>query len=103
MKRKKYSDEFKQQIIEECRLVGNIALVARRHEISRQTVYSWIKSSRQKGSTESFPRDKEKQYLEVLRRLEKVSTENDMLKKLLAEKELELAILRDLRDKVNPQ
>ncbi|AZR72999.1 hypothetical protein BBF96_06075 [Anoxybacter fermentans] len=70
MKRKKYSDELKQQIIEECRLIGNIALVARRHEISRQTVYSWIKSSRQKGSTESLPRDEKKQYLEVLKKLE---------------------------------
>jgi len=35
--------------------------------------------------------------------LKEVSTENDRLKRLIAEKELELAILRELRDKVNPR
>ncbi|WP_127017092.1 transposase [Anoxybacter fermentans] len=40
MKRKKYSDEFKQQIPEECRLISNVALIARRHEISKNTIYT---------------------------------------------------------------
>jgi hypothetical protein len=31
-----------------------------------------------------------------------MSGENDKLKKIVAEKELELAILRELRDEVNP-
>ena len=35
--------------------------------------------------------------------LKKVSTENDRLKRLVAEKELEIAILRDLLDTVNPR
>lgn len=78
-------------------------MVVRCHETSKNTIYNWIKANRKKGSTKSFPRDKEKQYQEIIKRLEKVSTENDMLKKLLAEKELKLAILRDLRDMVNPQ
>lgn len=103
MKRIKYSDEFKDQILEECRQVGNVALVARRHEIFPNTIYTWIKTARKKGSIKPLPRDKEKQYKEMARRLEKVSTENDQLKILLAEKEIELAVLRDLRDKVNPQ
>lgn len=66
MKRKKYSDEFKQQILDKCRLVGNVALVACHHEISKNTIYTWIKANRKKGSTKSFPKDKEKQYTENL-------------------------------------
>ncbi|HHV62821.1 MAG TPA: transposase, partial [Firmicutes bacterium] len=37
MQRNKYSEEFKEQIVRECQQVGNIALVARRHEISAKT------------------------------------------------------------------
>lgn len=37
------------------------------------------------------------------KRLKEVSTENDRLKRLLADKELELAILRELRDIQNPR
>jgi len=40
---------------------------------------------------------------EIENRLDKMSDENDKLKKIVAEKELELAILRELRDKVNPR
>ncbi|MGI9952158.1 hypothetical protein V3F56_07315 [Moorellaceae bacterium AZ2] len=40
---------------------------------------------------------------ELEKRLKAVSTENDRLKRLLAEKELELAIFRELRDRVNPR
>ena len=35
------------------------------------------------------------------KQLKEVSKRNDRLKRLIAEKELELAILRELRDKVN--
>ena len=37
------------------------------------------------------------------KRVNKLGTENNQLKKILAEKELELAILRDLRDQSDPQ
>jgi len=40
---------------------------------------------------------------EIENRFDKMSDENDKLKKIVAEKELELAILRELRDKVNPR
>lgn len=76
MANRKYSDELKEQVVKEYREIGNVALVARRHDISKNTVKN---------------------------RLKKVSIENDQLKKLLAEKELEIAILRVLRDSVNPR
>ena len=61
MGKRKYSDELKQQIIKECREIGNTALVARRHDISSNTVYSWLKKARKNGSVKSLPKDKEKQ------------------------------------------
>jgi len=103
MAKSKYSDELKEQIVKECREVDNVALVARRHEISKSTVYSWVKKARKTGSVKSLPKDQKKKMKETSKRLEKVSSENDQLKKLLAEKELELAILRDLRDQSDPQ
>jgi transposase-like protein len=100
---RQYSNEFKEQILAECQEVGNVALVARRHQISENTIYTWIKKMRKNGSLKPLPKA-EKQCLEELeKRLKAVSTENDRLKRLLAEKELELAILRVLRDRVNPR
>ena len=103
MKRQNFSNEFKEQVIKECRQIGNIALIARRHELSPSTVYTWIRKAKENGSATPLPKDQEKQFKEVKKRLNKLGNENDQLKKLLAEKELELAILRDLRDKSNPQ
>jgi len=103
MGKQKYSDELKQQIIKECREIGNTALVARRHNISKNTVYTWLKKARENGSVKSLSKDKEKQLKEFKKRISKLSSENDQLKRILAEKELELAILRDLRDEVDPQ
>ncbi len=88
MKHKKYSDEFKQQVVDECREVGNASLVARCYQVSKHTAYSWLRKARENGSVKSLPQSKEEKYPTVVDRLEKLSEENDMLKKLLAEKEL---------------
>ena len=47
--------------------------------------------------------DKDERLKELERRLRTVSTENDKLKRLVAEKELELAILRELGTLPNPR
>mgnify|MGYP001447461658 CR=1 FL=1 len=103
MKKKHYDQEFKEQIIRECQEVGNIALVARRHGISKNTVHSWLRASRKNGSIVPLPKNKEQRLKEAEKRLETLSRENDRLKRIVAEKELELAILRELRDLANPQ
>jgi len=103
MKRNTYSDEFKEQVVHECQQIGNTALVARRHDISKHTVYAWIRKAKKNGSVRSLPKDKKKEYHEIKRRVNILGTENNQLKKLLAEKELELAILRDLRDQADPK
>ena len=103
MKKKRYEQEFKEQIIRECQEVGNVALVARRHGLSKNTVHSWLQATRRNGSVVPLPKDKEQRLIEAKNRLETLSRENDRLKRIVAEKELELAILRELRDQVNPQ
>ena len=50
-----------------------------------------------------MPRNESKRLLETEKLLESVSRENTTLKQLLGEKEFELAVLRELRDAVNPR
>jgi len=103
MKKKRYDQEFKEQIVRECQEVGNAALVARRHGISKNTVHSWLQASKRNGSVVPLPKNNERRLKEAEKRLETLGRENDQLKRIVAEKELELAILRELRDRVNPQ
>jgi cell shape-determining protein MreC len=50
-----------------------------------------------------LPRNEAKRLSEIEKRLESTSKENTTLKRLLGEKELELAVLRELRDTANPR
>lgn len=96
MKRRKHSKEFKLQVVKEALEVGNKALVARRYELSPNLVQRWVKAHEEgKLGQEmvSSPSSAE------IKRLEE---ENEQLKKLLGEKDLEIAILRDLIKKKNP-
>lgn len=103
MTNKRKSEEFKNQILKECDEVGNVALVARRHNIAASTIYVWRRKMSEKGTLKSLPRDVSKRLNELEDRVEKTAQENMMLKKIVAEKELELAILREIRDLSNPK
>ena len=103
MEKQKYSNEFKEQILRECFDTGNVALVARKYEISPNTIHTWRKKQRQNGSAKTLPKDKDNRYKEMEKRLKEVSTENSQLKRLVADKELELAVLRDLMNIKNPR
>ncbi|MBD5797257.1 transposase [Bacillus pseudomycoides] len=91
MQRRKHSIEFKQQIVQEAIETGNKALVARRHDLSPNLVHKWIKAfqdyDRQEAGHHEVVSPAEVKQLEA---------ENDQLKKLLGEKDLEIAILRDV-------
>ena len=80
MKRNKYSDELKEQVVYECKQIGNTALVARCHGISKHTVYAWIRKAKKNGSIRSLPKNKKKEYHEIKRRVTKLGTENNQLK-----------------------
>jgi transposase-like protein len=77
---KHFTTEFKAQIVKEAKEVGNIAMVARKNNISSKNIYNWVNSANKKISDPS-------------------RAENKKLKKELAEAKLELMILKDLLKK----
>lgn len=62
MKKSQYDDNFKEQILNECRVVGNISIVERRHDLSRDTIYGWIKVSKKRGSVAPLPKVKDDRF-----------------------------------------
>jgi transposase len=105
MRGKTYTKEMREEILREVKEVGNVSLVSRRHGISKSTIFTWIKESSNKDEIKVKPGRKalvggdkklESEFTEVTK-------ENDQLKKILGEKDLEIAILKDLIKKSNPQ
>lgn len=96
MKRTKHPTEFKLQVVKEALETGNKSAVARRYEIAVNMLHRWVRDYEEgklgEASVAGIP------ALET----KKLAQENDHLKKLLGEKDLEIAILRDLIKKKNP-
>lgn len=89
MQRRRFTDEFKQQIIKEAKETRNCALVARNNDLSPSLVAKWVRET-------DFPIPK---GIPMTKEMKDLAKQNIMLKKLLAEKELENAILQDLLKK----
>lgn len=103
MQRKSYSMEFKQQLIQEALEAGNASQVARRHGIDGKMLSRWIRQSKQTDWKKTAPEAKKiTAYTPSPKEFQELEHENDKLKKLLGEKDLEIAILRDLVKKANP-
>lgn len=100
MKGKPYTDEFKEQVLREVDETGNMTLVARNHNIPSTTVNTWMKRGKiiGKGGSSRGPKSSNFNSDNSNKIVEK---ENDTLKKLLGEKDLEIAILKDLLKKTN--
>ncbi|OYD06129.1 transposase [Paludifilum halophilum] len=96
MKRQNYSNEFKVQVSKEAFEVGNKAGVARRYEIGPNLLHRWIRQYQEGHFDDVDP------SAIPNRQVGEVAKENDRLKQLLGEKDLEIAILRDLVKKKNP-
>lgn len=97
MKRTRHPKEFKIQVSKEAIDTGNAAVVARRYELSSNMVNRWVKEYKE-GKFDLVNSTVNSTPLET----KKLSQENDQLKKLLGEKDLEIAILRDLIKKKSP-
>ncbi|MGQ9571535.1 MAG: transposase [Thermodesulfovibrionales bacterium] len=98
MERRTYSAELKQKIVDECLKTGNHTMVARKYEISGNTISNWLRKYRRQGSLQiksAFQANNDAVYTQI-------TSENEQLKKLLGEKDLEIAILKDLIKKANP-
>ena len=100
MKGKAYTDEFKEQVLREVDETGNMTLVARNNNVPSTTVYTWIKKRKIIGKISSSRGPKSNNFNSNNYNKE-IGRENDTLKKLLGEKDLEIAILKDLLKKTN--
>ncbi|WP_236616414.1 transposase [Schnuerera ultunensis] len=96
-KGKRYPEEFKRQIIKEVEETGNATLVARRHDLVPGTVTRWVRESKKENGL--IPNYNYSNNINA----KSLEEENEQLKKLLGEKDLEIAILKDLLKKTNPQ
>lgn len=101
MKGKAYSAEQKEQILKEVDDTGNVALVARNHNIPSTTINTWIKKRNNLGSKPGSARGPKSSNFNSSSYNKEIEKENDQLKKLLGEKDLEIAILKDLLKKTN--
>jgi len=86
MKKSKYSDEQMVQILREADRTDDVAGTAKKHGISDQTIYVW-----RKRFGAMTPDD--------TRRLKILEGENGKLKKLLADRLLEIDVLKEINAK----
>jgi len=93
-----YSKEFKEQILREIDETGDMTLVVRNHNIPLSTVSTWVRKRKQSGGSSRGPKSGNFNSVKVSKEVEK---ENETLKKLLGEKDLEIAILKNLLKKTN--
>ena len=49
MERRNFSAQFKQQIVQECLETGNVALIARKHDLNANMVRRWIREFKEIG------------------------------------------------------
>jgi len=96
-KKRTFSKEEKLKIIREASIEG-VKTVLEKYGVYPATYYSWKKKFEQMGEA-GFRHGMTPKHLKEIRRLEK---ENDMLKKLLAEKELEGCLKDELLKKKYP-
>ena len=93
-----YSEEVKEQVLREVEETGNMTLVARNHNIPSTTINTWVKKKKDAAKA-GFARGPKSSNFNSINSNKEMEKENDLLKKTLGEKDLEIAILKDLLKK----
>lgn len=95
--RQKFDPDFKLRVVLEAIEAGNGSVVARRYELAPAVVNRWVRSYKEHGDGAFIPaKRRSRSGGGPDPRTQEVERENDQLKRLLGEKDLEIAILRDL-------
>ena len=103
MKGKTYTKEFKEMVLQEVNETNDTAQVARRHSLSPKTICNWKKQSQHKAwDTTPVSSKKMVTYTPTAQEFKELESENGKLKTILGEKDLEIAILRDILKKAQP-
>ena len=82
MKRARFSDEQIVRILQEADR-SPITEVAKRHGVSEPSIYSWLKKFGDLGTDD-------------IKRLKQLEQENSRLKKILAERDLEIEVMKEI-------
>ena len=85
MKKSRFNEEQMVAILREADRTS-VSQTARRHKVSEQTIYSW-----RKHFGELAPTD--------VKRLRALEAENNRLKRLLAERDLDVSVLKEINAK----
>jgi transposase len=104
--RRRHSLETKLRVVKEALETGNVSVVARRYDLSSSLASKWVRQYKRYGeaafSTNSNGRSSTQQISYSEQEYRQLESENERLKKILGEKDLEVAILKDLAKKQNP-
>jgi len=105
MAKRNFSEELKTQVVKEAMETGNCSLVARKYELSPSLVARWVRKGKENPMQGMINKGlgSNKDLKKAAKEKQEVEEQNQKLKKLIGEKELEIEILRDLLKKTNVQ
>lgn len=102
MTRRQFTKEQKMQMVKEIIQTGNASLVARRNNVRDSVIRRWLDKYKQYGEA-AFEQPRAVATLPnpLAAQMHALEMENERLKRLLGEKDLELAVMRDLQKKID--